>query len=257
MREKSISDTFALTPRERFLGPGPWRVYTALGYLEIQTDHPTFLYQDIVIALTEKGSINNGQPTLHAKCLAALNAKEGDTVIHVGAGTGYYTALLSKLVGSQGLVFAYEIEQELAQWAIGNLADLPTVTVYPRSGSGGILPRCDILYVNVGATAPLNLWLDALRPGSRLLFPLTRTEGAGGMLLITHRSSSDWDARYMCPAMIIPCVGARDDETAQKLSVAFKQGNAGEIRSLGRGPLPDNTLWCLGSGGWLSKSAIP
>src|SRR5947209_4088852 len=30
----------ASTPRERFVGPGPWRVFTAAGYVETPTDDP-------------------------------------------------------------------------------------------------------------------------------------------------------------------------------------------------------------------------
>jgi protein-L-isoaspartate(D-aspartate) O-methyltransferase len=38
--------------------------------------------------------------------------------------------------------------------------------------------------------------------------------GAGGMLLITRSSNDRLDARFVCPAMFIPCIGARDEETA-------------------------------------------
>jgi protein-L-isoaspartate(D-aspartate) O-methyltransferase len=50
--------------------------------------------------------------------------------------------------------------------------------------------------------------------------------GAGGMLLVTRTDSNRFDARFACPAMFVPCMGARDEETAQKLSVAFKRGTS-------------------------------
>jgi protein-L-isoaspartate(D-aspartate) O-methyltransferase len=109
-----LVSAFALTPRERFVGPGPWKVFTAHGYIETPSDDPALLYQDVVVALAPERAINNGQPVLHALCLAALHVKEGETVVHVGAGTGYYTAILSKLAGPTGSVIAYEIEQDLA-----------------------------------------------------------------------------------------------------------------------------------------------
>ena len=255
-----LTAAFAATPRERFLGPGPWKVFTAGGYITTPTDDPAFLYQDVTVALSEEGKINNGQPVLHAVGLATLNPQDGDMVIHIGAGTGYYTALLGRLTAPGGQVLAYEIESALAERARTNLADMANVTVYHRSGSEGPLPTCNLIYVNAGATAPLDIWLDALRPGGRLLFPLTPdgpsgTPGAGGMLLITRTPAEKFDARFIMPVMFIPCLGARDDETAKKLAEAFKRGDMRNVRSLRRHTPPDETCWCSGNGWWLSTKA--
>jgi len=255
-----LTDAFAATPRERFVGPGPWNIFAAAaGYIETPSDDPAFLYQNVVVALAKESRINNGEPILHAASLATLNVQEGETVVHIGAGTGYYTAVLARLTGPAGSVFAYEIEPELAKRATANLADLPNVTVDHRSGSNGALPTCDVIYVNAGATAPLDIWLDALRPGGRLLFPLTPAEGpggmpgAGGMLLVTQSSPNHFDARFLYPVMFVPCVGARDDETAKKLSEAFKRGDMGKVQSLRRNTSPDESCWCSGNGWWLSR----
>jgi protein-L-isoaspartate(D-aspartate) O-methyltransferase len=256
-----LKTAFGSTPRERFAGPGPWKVFTAKGYIETPTEDPAFLYQDVVVAVAAERRINIGQPVLHAICLAALDLKEGESVVHIGAGTGYYTALLARLTGPTGSVVAYEIEKDLAERATHNLSDYPNVTIRHRSGSEGPLPEYDTIYVNAGATAPLDIWLDALRPNGRLLFPLTPVNGprgmpgAGGILLITRGSSGRYDARFVCLAMFIPCVGARDDQTALKLAVAFKRGDFRNVRSLRRNTAPDETCWCSGNGWWLSSSA--
>jgi protein-L-isoaspartate(D-aspartate) O-methyltransferase len=68
-----LSEAFAATPRERFLGPGPWKIFTSTGYITTPSDDPSFLYQDVTVALSEASKINNGQPVLHAVSLAALN----------------------------------------------------------------------------------------------------------------------------------------------------------------------------------------
>ena len=99
-----LAAAFASTPREQFVGPPPWKVFTRSGYVETLTDDPAVLYQDVVVSLGSGGPLNNGQPTLHAFCLAALAPKKGERVVHVGAGTGYYTTLLAKLVGESGVV---------------------------------------------------------------------------------------------------------------------------------------------------------
>jgi protein-L-isoaspartate O-methyltransferase len=45
--------------------------------------------------------------------LEALKLKAGDVVADIGAGTGYYSGRLAKLVGDKGLVYAVDIQQEM------------------------------------------------------------------------------------------------------------------------------------------------
>jgi protein-L-isoaspartate(D-aspartate) O-methyltransferase len=245
-KNERLKDAFASTPRERFVGAGPWKVFAGGNYVETPTDDPAFLYQDVVVALAPERRINNGQPVLHATNLAALNVKQGEKVLHIGAGTGYYTAVLARLTGATGTVVAYEIEHDLAQNAVQNLSDFSNVTVQERSGSEVPLPVCDAIYVNAAATAPLNVWLEALQLNGRLLFPLTAADGpggmpgVGGMLLVTRNDTDRFDARFVCPTMFVSCVGARDEETAQKLSVAFKRGDFRNVWSLRRNSQPDD-----------------
>jgi protein-L-isoaspartate(D-aspartate) O-methyltransferase len=252
-----LTTAFASTPRERYLGPGPWKVFTGRGYTQTPTADLSLLYQDMVVALEEDRGINNGQPSLHALCLAALNVKEGERVTHIGAGSGYYTAILAALTTASGAVSAYEVEETLAHRAAGNLAHLSHVTVLARSGTEGSIPASDVIYVSAGASAPSDLWLDALCLAGRLLFPLTPDgtggmPGAGYMLLVTRVQEQRYDARFVCPAMFIPCLGARDEDTAKKLAAAFRRGGVSEVRSLWRRTEPDETCWCSGNGWWLS-----
>ena len=76
----------------------------------------------------ERG-VNNGSPSLHAGWLHALSLRDGERVAHVGAGTGYYTAILAELVGRKGRVLAIEFDPALTEAARANLADRPNVTV--------------------------------------------------------------------------------------------------------------------------------
>lgn len=251
---------FALVPRERFVGQGPWQIFTLTGYIETPSDDAALIYQDVVIALDREKQINNGQPLLHAASLSALGVKPGDTVIHVGAGTGYYTALLATMAGDQGKVFAYEIESELAARATANLDEETNVAVIAGSASEGLLPPCDAIYVNAAATGPLDCWLDCLRPAGRLIFPLTPADVAGrpapGMMLLVSRvGEHTFEARFVCQVAFTPCIGARDPETAASLTVAFARGDARNVQSLRRNDVPDETCWCRGRGWWLSTSA--
>lgn len=246
-----LEAAFASTPREQFVGPPPWRVFTRSGYLE-SPDDPTLLYQDVVVSLGGEGPFNNGQPTLHAFCIAALQVKRGERVVHVGAGTGYYTTILAKLVGETGTADAYEIVPEFAKRAVSNLADFPFVTVHARSGAEAPLATCDVLYVNAGATEPMEVWLDALRPGGRLLFPMTPADGTGAMLLVTKSEDEGYAARFLMQVQFVPCIGARNETTAQRLGEAFRNGNWNKVKSLRRNEPVDESCWVAGEGWWLS-----
>jgi protein-L-isoaspartate(D-aspartate) O-methyltransferase len=268
-----LREAFATTPREQFVGPGPWKIFAGGSLVETPTNDPAFLYQDVVVALAPERHINNGQPVLHAMCLAALNIQPGEAIAHIGAGTGYYTAILAKLTGPSGPVIAYEIEADLAARAATNLYDVRNVTVENRNAADGPLPPSDVIYVNAGATGPLDTWLDALRPGGRLLFPLTSSDGPGGapgpgaMLLITRPQNASPDAppapveilaaRFLSAAIFIHCTGARDDATGAKLAEAFKRADARNVHSLHRHTAPDSTAWCAGKTWWLSTAAPP
>jgi len=250
--EDRLIRAFEAVPREQFLEKGPWRVFTGAGYITTPSDDPSFVYQDIVIALSGDGPLNNGQPSLHARCLGSVSPANGETVLHIGAGSGYYSAILAMLVGPTGTVVAYEVHPQLAERADTNLAAYSNVTVHNRSGAEGPLPFADILYVSAGATAPLDIWLDALREGGRLIFPLTPAEGVGGMLLVTRKSAERFDASFVSPAMFVPCLGGRDEETARRLTEAFRRGGTEAVSSLYRGKPVDESCWFAGNGWWLS-----
>jgi protein-L-isoaspartate(D-aspartate) O-methyltransferase len=246
-----IAAAFAAIPRERFLGPPPWRIHwpgdDSWGY----TDDPATLYQDVLVSLGACEGLNNGQPSLHALCLAALAPRKGERVVQVGAGGGYYTAVLALLVGETGRVDAYEIEPELAARAEANLADFKQVAVHGRSGAEGPLPACDVLYVNAAATEPLTVWLDALRPAGRLLFPLSPGPEGGEMLLVTRGHDEAYAARFLVPVQFVPCIGAQDEQAARALSAAYRRGHSRNVRTLHRNDQPDESCWCAGRGWWL------
>ena len=85
----------------------------------------------------------------------------------------------------------------------------------------------DVIYVNAGATEPLQVWLDALLPGGRLIFPLTPGWDYGGMLLVTRRDAdSAFDAQFVTQVGFIPCLGAQDETLLPRLKAAFRIGLA-------------------------------
>jgi protein-L-isoaspartate(D-aspartate) O-methyltransferase len=238
-----------------YMGPGPWPIFVGSGYLPTISDDPHLLYQDVLVGLATDRGINNGQPTLHARCLAAVAPAEGETVVHIGAGTGYYTAVLAQLVGASGRVVAYEIEADLAARARANLALAGNVNVIAASAADATLPAADVIYVNAGATHPPAAWLDALNIGGRLIFPLTPNLGFGCMLLVTRRAERVFAAEALMRVAFIPCIGARDDDASTSLTRALESHSLQRVKSLRRDDKPDDTAWCAGAGWWLSSAA--
>jgi protein-L-isoaspartate(D-aspartate) O-methyltransferase len=205
-KDPRIERAFAGVRREPFAGPGPWSIcIPRIGYIKTPDADPAFIYQDTLVALDAARGINIGEPSAHARWLAALELREGESVLQVGAGTGYYTAILAHLVGANGTVYAYEIDQNLAERARRNLKELAWVEVRAQTGIADHLPKVDAVYVNAGITQPSWSWLDALRPNGRLIFPLHALGSVGGMLLIEKpQHGLLWPAKFVSVAALVP-----------------------------------------------------
>jgi protein-L-isoaspartate(D-aspartate) O-methyltransferase len=246
-----IEAAFAAVPREDFAGIPPWRVVASAFGSDWVSD-PERLYADVLVGIDARRGINNGQPSLHAQALGALGVNEGETIVQIGAGAGYYTAILATLVGSKGRVIAYEIEPDIAERAAANLARYPQVEVRARSGVDD-LPDADAITVNAAATHPLRAWLDALKPGGRLMFPLQAAGSTGVMLIVTRPEQGEaWPARLLAHVVFIACAGAQDAETGRKLDQAFRRGGTERVRSLRFGGAPSESDWVRGEGWALS-----
>jgi protein-L-isoaspartate(D-aspartate) O-methyltransferase len=265
IRSPAVVEAFASVPREHFAGPGPWRILSprrSEDYWSTEDADPRRLYHDVLVAIDETRRLNNGQPSLWAQLFNVLDLAKGDFVIHVGAGQGYYSAILAEIVGRKGRVTAIEIDPSLAAEAQRNLADdWPQVVVVAADGFA-YRPNApaDAIVVNAGVTHLSLAWLDALAPeNGRLLVPMTSANWTGGFLLITRNAGETrrYPARYVMGTGIIPCIGGRDSSAEAQLSAALARAGYGAIRSLRRTPdEPDETCWLAGDGWWLSTAPL-
>src|SRR5438552_1541331 len=115
MDNARLEAAFSATRREDFLGPGPWWILRRFrDYVTTPNADPVYLYTDDLVGILPERHLNNGQPSLHAHLIHQASPAAGEHVVHIGTGTGYYTAILAHLVGPSGRVTGIEYEPELA-----------------------------------------------------------------------------------------------------------------------------------------------
>ncbi|QCB94641.1 protein-L-isoaspartate O-methyltransferase family protein [Cellulomonas shaoxiangyii] len=141
----------------------------------------------------------SSQPSTVAAMLRLLAVPAGARVLDVGAGSGWTTALLARLVGPAGEVLGVELEPAVAAWGAGNVAaaGMPWARLRPADPHvlGGPRPGgWDRVLVSAAAEALPRALVDQLAPGGVLVVPVGRTmhrvvrRPDGGVDVTTHGS---------------------------------------------------------------------
>jgi|HubBroStandDraft_6_1064221.scaffolds.fasta_scaffold99371_2 protein-L-isoaspartate(D-aspartate) O-methyltransferase len=251
-----VEAAFAAVRREDFLGPGPWPMLRwPRRYVPTPSDDPVYLYQDALFGIIPERGLNNGQPWLHAMLIAAAAPLPGEHVVHIGAGVGYYTAILAHMAGESGRTTAIEFDAGLAARLAANFAGQPNVRALQGDGAQIAFDPADVIYVNAGATRPADIWIERLNDGGRLILPLTSDKGFGenpenipiqrrGAVFRIERRGDELLAKWISAVAIFPCEGARDAASERALAAAFEKGGWERVTRLHRrGDLPDGQCW--------------
>ncbi|WP_083742243.1 protein-L-isoaspartate O-methyltransferase family protein [Bradyrhizobium mercantei] len=262
-----LMEAFAAIPREDFVGPGPWMMlrWWTRDYVPTPDADPVYLYTNDLIALRPERRLNNGQPSLHAHLMHQAAPARGEHVVHIGTGTGYYTAILAHLVGPSGRVTGVEYDPDLAARARANLRAYANVEIIEGDGTLVSFDPADVIYVNAGCTRPAARWLDGLADGGRLILPLTSDEGfkggapeqvaRSGAVFRVRREGAEYHADWISPVAIIPCDGGRDETSEKALAEAFARGGWQKVTRLTRDAgIPEERCWLRGDGWCLAYS---
>jgi len=242
LRTPALVDAFATVPRDQFLPPGPWTVLadSDLTYqigsgpqrLRSTPDaDPARVYHNIAVAIDPGRQLFNGQPGTLGFWIDSLDLAPRSRVLHVGAGLGYYTAVMGECVGPAGRVLAFEIDEVLAGQAARRLTSRPWIEVRHGDASEPLRETVDAILVNAGVTHPLDSWLDALAPGGRMMLPVTTsmaamgsTLGKGVVLLIAKDESGAFKARVITVVAVYSALGIRDPEMNDRVGKALAEG---------------------------------
>lgn len=223
-----VLDAFKSVKREDFAGPGPWMLRSALsGFMlpafETPDDDPRWLYHSVLIVLDAEKGINIGDPSLWVRHLVHADIAPGARVLQVGTGVGYYSAILSHLVGAGGHVTAYEVEADLAKRARSNLRPFDNVEVAHGNAATDLQSTrpFDWVVAFAGVTHIPALWSEHLTSEAKLLLPLTGQEGWGAMIL-AHQTDEGLSATTLGPCGFYPCAGARRADLAGQIEAIFQ-----------------------------------
>lgn len=262
-----LEDAFASISREHFLGQGAWQISTSWSpSVTLPQRDPVLIYQDVVVALDRDRGVNNGSPSLHAHWMHTVAPRAGETVAHIGAGAGYYTALLSELVGEAGRVTAVEFDADLAARASANLRDRSSVEVVHGDGHDWPREPADIVYVNFAGSRPASAWVENLRLGGRLIFslgvPQTNARGrhASAVTVMVTRREEGYAARVLGPVSFVFAEGTGSDvpqAEVRALEKSLETKGWEAVRSLvWRLPPDPARCWYAGSDWGLSFDEI-
>jgi protein-L-isoaspartate(D-aspartate) O-methyltransferase len=259
LRSQALVDALAAVPRERFLRPGPWTVmaetdFTGAGPAKTRQTpdaDPARVYHNIGVAIDPARQLFNGQPATLAPWIDALEIARGARVLHIGAGLGYYTAVMAHCAGPSGRVLALEADAALTADAAANLASIPWVTIRNEDATAPFTGPFDAILVNAGVTHPLDPWLDALAPGGRMILPLTASMPAmgpigKGFVFLVRRAEDGFTARLTGFVAIYSALGIRDESVNAQLGKAMTAGpqKAQGVTRLRRDPHePSASCW--------------
>ncbi len=116
------------------------------------------------------------QPLTIVFMLELADVKEGESILEVGTGSGWQTAILAELTGPKGKVISIERIKELHDFAKSNLAayDYKNIDLKVGDGSKGYAPAApyDIIIAGAESSSVPKAWEEQLKIGGRLIFPM-------------------------------------------------------------------------------------
>lgn len=143
-------------------------------------------------------------PKIEAHAVQAVRLKKHETVLEIGAGSGYMAALLAAQAAH---VTTVEIVPELAEMARANLkrAEVDNVTVETANGAAGFAAKApyDVIVVSASVQSVPQELLNQLKVGGRL-FAIVGEDPVMEALLITRNSEDSFSTESLFETVTAP-----------------------------------------------------
>jgi len=177
-------------------------------------------YHDHPLPLNETRRIP--QPALTARMCEATCVKEGMTVLEVGTGCGYQTAVLAALVGKKGKVVSIELTPEIAEAAKKKLAQLKIKNVEIIVGDASLghkagAPYDAIIVPAVAPSIPRPL-SEQLKEGGKMVIPLG-PQNSKQKLTLVEKQGGKVSEKRLADVMFVPLIGKYGFEKEEKQPV--------------------------------------
>lgn len=149
--------------------------------------------------VTGVSTSSSSAPLLMALMLEALDVQPGDSILEIGTGTGYNTALLCHRAGSER-VTSIDVDPRLVSTARERLAELGyQAHLAVQDGSTGYRPRApfDQIIATVGIPSVPQEWVAQTRVGGIILLPLDRRNCGGLLVTLTVETDDFAQGRFL------------------------------------------------------------
>ncbi len=144
-----------------------------------------------------------------SKMLALLKLKPGDVVADVGAGSGYHTFRMAKVVGKKGKIYAVDIQpqmlaiirQRVKLTGLTNVVPVHGTLTDPKlpPGSVDLILLVDVYHEFSHPHEMTQAMVKALRPGGRMVFVEFRLEDDKVPIKRVHKMSERQVLKEMEP----------------------------------------------------------
>lgn len=147
------------------------------------------------------------QPYIVALMTDLLDVNQNSVVLDVGTGSGYQTAILSRLVRK---VFTMEVIPELLNSATNKFQSLGYTNIESRLGDGhrGWPEHApyDGILVSAAATEIPDALIEQLKPGANLVIPVGPHYGPQELLVLRKDSGGEIISRRILSVAFVPLV---------------------------------------------------
>lgn len=137
-------------------------------------EYKDLAYFDIALPIGFKQTIS--QPYTVAFMLELLDVKAGQEVLDIGTGSGWTTALLSKIVGQEGFVEGKEVIEDLVRVGRNNLAKYKIKNARITSAKKGVMgfpeKKFDRILISASTDEFPEELLKQIRTGGVIVLPI-------------------------------------------------------------------------------------